>query len=90
MVASRETRVRLPVASLRLKALRSPDGITYSLVPRYLTADSPNVLTTIQVGKVYIVGGLIDNNHHKGIAHGNPIVDGCDGFCTTAFARQQV
>lgn len=32
----------------------------------YLTADSPNVLTSIDPDKVYIMGGLVDRNRHKG------------------------
>lgn len=33
----------------------------------YLTADSPHELTELDPGKVYIVGGLVDRNRHKGV-----------------------
>ena len=35
----------------------------------YLTGDSPNVLDRIKPDDVYIVGGLVDRNRHKGICY---------------------
>lgn len=33
----------------------------------YLTADSPKTITLLEKGKVYILGGLVDRNAHKGL-----------------------
>jgi tRNA (guanine9-N1)-methyltransferase len=55
---------------------RREDGITHvSPFPKthkliYLSADSPNELTTLSENEIYIIGGIVDKNRHK-VSPGN-------------------
>lgn len=51
----------------------------------YLTADSPNVLTTIEPATAYIIGGFVDRNSEKGLTYRRATErPGLGDHCTTA------
>ncbi|XP_061333706.1 tRNA methyltransferase 10 homolog A isoform X2 [Pezoporus flaviventris] len=44
----------------------------------YLTSDSPDVLSELDEKKAYVIGGLVDHNHHKGITYKKAVEQGID------------
>ena len=50
-------------SSGRYDTVFSPDKIVY------LSSESPDVLHSLEDHTAYVIGGLVDHNHHKGLCH---------------------
>lgn len=42
----------------------------------YLTGDSPNILTSFEAGKTYILGGIVDHNRYKLLCYNKAVEQG--------------
>ena len=52
------------------------DGLVTKENIIYLTSDSPNELADFEEDKVYIIGGLVDHNHHKSLCYDIAVKNG--------------
>lgn len=56
----------------------------------YLTADSPDTITQLEQGKVYILGGLVDRNAHKGLCFRKAMVRPTFPLCSQFTATNSL
>ncbi|XP_061923025.1 RNA (guanine-9-)-methyltransferase domain-containing protein 2 isoform X2 [Entelurus aequoreus] len=68
-------RALCPVQDITIKSEHYSDVVAKEELV-YLTSDSPNVLTELDPTKAYVIGGLVDHNHHKGITFERAKVQG--------------
>ena len=57
------------VFEVKATADQSVDELIQTGEVVYLTSDSPNTLTELRPYSIYIIGGLVDRNRHKGICY---------------------
>ncbi|ETE61741.1 RNA (guanine-9-)-methyltransferase domain-containing protein 2 [Ophiophagus hannah] len=57
-----------PVQDIQIKSVHYSELVKKEDLV-YLTSDSPDVLSELDESKAYVIGGLVDHNHHKGITY---------------------
>ncbi|KAB0397361.1 hypothetical protein E2I00_018150 [Balaenoptera physalus] len=70
-------RARHPVQDIHIKPEHYSEFIQKEELI-YLTSDSPNVLKELDESKAYVIGGLVDHNHHKGLTYKQASEHGID------------